>query len=123
MATAVLCGQTAPFSIIHNDTSVANGTDTLSIQMIAQNQYGCSIPHFRTIFGFPAATADFDISDDILCDGDTISFTNNSSGYARLFLDLATELLQTIVFPADKPYFNFSNFDRIYLISLTTFRT
>jgi PKD repeat protein len=108
-------------SLTHYDTSVAQGPDTLFVSMIAKNNFGCSdtaVPH--QLITYPSAVADFDISESVICDGDTIMFSNNSDGYnLNFYWNLGDGTAPNDSVPSNKPYFNPSAADVDYSINLT----
>lgn len=109
------------FNIIHNDTSIYAGPDTLYVDLVGQNQFGCTdTAATHMLIAYPAATADFSINTDEICDGDTIKFTNNSIAYdADFYWDLGDGTAPNDSIPADKQYFNPSGTSAVYPVSLT----
>lgn len=108
-------------TVTHYDTSISSGPDTLHVSLIAKNDYGCAdtaVPH--QLVAFPSSTAEFDISESVICDGDSILFHNNSDGYnLDFYWSLGDGTAPNDSVPASKLYYNPSSTDVEYLISLT----
>jgi PKD repeat protein len=111
-----------PIQLIHHDTSYTNGPDTLSIKLSTINRMGCTDTFSeRKIVVYPEVTADFSIDKDFVCDSVPVTFTNNSTGY-KLFYDWdfddGTIFQDTLKSVYEKPFFNRSDYDSIYIIRL-----
>jgi PKD repeat protein len=112
-----------PDTLVYWDNTWLTGPDTITITLVAKNSYGCidtsSAPE---LIVYPNIVADFTIDDDSICDGDTITFTNNSHGYHPryewTFGDNTTRKDTIEVLPFGKPYFNRSESDTTYHIIL-----
>ncbi len=111
------------FNITHEDITIQEGTDTLTIHLIAKNQFNCAdtaLPH--NILVYPATTADFELSSYTICESDTVTYTNNSTGYhIDYFWNLGDGTAPNDTTPAPKSYYNPSSVsDTYYTIELRT---
>jgi PKD repeat protein len=110
-----------PVSIYHYDSSYA-GPDTIYIGLVGMNRMGCTdtFPE-RNVVVFPEVIARFSLSNDSICDADSILFTNESSGYDLFYdwdFDNGTILQDTTDADYWQQYYNRSDKDSSYRVTL-----
>lgn len=114
---------TLPLTITHYDTSIYAGPDTLEVYLVVKNAEGCVDTSAKPqLFVYPNIVADFDIDKNEICDNDSILFTNLSDGYEPRFewdFGNSSYAQDSSLNSYRKTYFNRSDRDTIYTVSLT----
>ncbi|MBA7513555.1 hypothetical protein ES705_05571 [subsurface metagenome] len=110
----------ASFTHQYWNNSVSTDT-TYYIRLVTENNEGCTDTLIRTISIFPHVIAAFDMLDSIGCSPLSVTFQNNSSGGSLFYLwDFGNSTTSTNPAPSFvKEYFNLSQYDTTYYISLT----
>ena len=111
------------FNFNHNDNSQPN-PDTIFIGMNAVNDYGCrDTATVRRLIVYPEVHSLFNVVPDDICDSVRVNFTNNSIGYNLMFdwdFGDGISYTDTSKLPFTHRYFNRSDFDTSYIITLIT---
>ena len=111
-----------PFTFTRYDTSVSSGPDTLSITLVTANSQGCyDTSSTKDLIVYPNITAGYSMDKNNICDGDSIEFSNTSDGYKPVYewtFGDNTFLQDTIGIPYVKKYFNRTDADSNFTISL-----
>ena len=111
------------FVFNHDDHTQPN-PDTLFVEMYGVNQFGCTDTALaKRLIIYPEVRADFQLSDDEICDSVNINITNNSIGYNLLYewdLGDGTFLADTTGNNFIHKYFNRTGASKDYIVSLVT---
>lgn len=111
-----------PINIVHADTSLLAGPDTLWVQLVTGNRMGCfDTATSKRLITYPEVIADFTISDNEVCDSMPITITNQSQGYEIFFeWDFGNNTFRqdTILRSHIKRYYNRTNADTNFTITL-----
>lgn len=110
-------------TIEYSDSTIANGPDTILINLVAKNDYGCvdTFPEKR-IIAFPIVDANIWVSDTAICDSLPIIFNDSNSIGNNLYFEWEFgdgTIRQDSMTTHTKYYFNRTNKDTIYQINLT----
>lgn len=109
----------------HTDTSITTGPDTLRINYIAENKFGCkdTFPEHALIV-YPLVHSEFMADTNVVCDSVPILFTNKSLSYKSLYewdFDDGTVFQDYDTLKCyNKVFFNRSDKDSIYHVRLRT---
>lgn len=108
--------------INYRDTTYINGPDTIHVELIAQNQQGCSDTiTAKNIIVYPEVKAKFDIDPPEICDATSVEIINLSYGknvsYLWDFGD-GTSAYDSVVTTFEHTYFNLDDLTRVYDIVL-----
>ncbi|MCG8697014.1 MAG: hypothetical protein MI922_03085, partial [Bacteroidales bacterium] len=117
---------TDEFNWFHVDTNYASDPDTLLVSMYGVNRFGCidtldNSP--REIVVFPEVKSTLDIDTNAICDLGTVTATNHSVGVELLYkwsFGDGTEKYDSLPTPQIKTYFNRTNADTNFTISLVS---
>ena len=112
----------APIKLYHTDTSTVDGPDTLLINLVGINRFGCTdTVSQRKIIVLPLVIADLTIDENEICDSQPILFTNHSTGHDLFFeWDFGDGTIKQDVVGKDynKIFYNRSDQDTTYNITL-----
>ncbi len=110
-----------PFFFTHKNTGHPT-PDTIRIALNAANRFGCThAAPSRTVVIYPEVNSGFTADKNMICDSVGVLFTNQSSGYNLMYtwdFDNGTSKNDSSVIPFTKYFFNRSNDDTIYNVSL-----
>jgi PKD repeat protein len=112
----------APINIVHADTSLLAGPDTLWVQLVAGNRMGCyDTAGAKRLITYPEVIADFTISNDDVCDSVPILISNQSVGYKIFYeWDFGNNTFRqdTLIQNHIKRYYNRTDADTVFTITL-----
>jgi PKD repeat protein len=98
--------------------------DTIQIAMYGVNRFSCpDTATTRSVIIYPEIHSDFSIDKDYICDSVEVLFSNNSSGFNIIYewdFGNGTSKNDTSSLPFTRHFFNRTDHDTTYLISLVT---